>query len=144
MREAADNTGPWDLQDGEHWQPEWTGNAALLLAAIEVQLSHRAEPERALQWCIDRLEELKGSLELREKKFSDLAQKRGHAFPGKVPRAENGGLDLSWLDLQHGAKGAEKAWCGGTVVQKGVLGESVFFSVPLRFALKTTEILRIN
>ena len=41
-------------------------------------------------------------------------------------------------------KGAEKASCKETVVQKGIFGESVFFFVPLRFALKTLEALRIN
>ena len=32
------------------------------------------------------------------------------------------------------AKGAAKGSCGETVVQKGVFGESVFFSAPLRFS----------
>ena len=43
------------------------------------------------------------------------------------------------------ARGAEKAVCGETVVQKGVFGESVCLSVAnLRFALKMPESLRIN
>ena len=33
----------------------------------------------------------------------------------------------------------EKASCGETVVQKGLFGESVLFSAPLRFALTTSE-----
>ena len=41
------------------------------------------------------------------------------------------------------AKGAEKVSCGETVVHKGVFGESVSFSVPLRFLknLKTLELV---
>ena len=39
-------------------------------------------------------------------------------------------------------KGAAKASCGETVVQKGVFGESVSSLPPLRFALKTHETLR--
>ena len=46
--------------------------------------------------------------------------------------------------LSECAKGAERASCGETVVQKGVLGESAFFSASLRFALKTPESLRIH
>ena len=49
---------------------------------------------------------------------------------------------VDFLRLSERAERAEKA--GKTVAQKGVFGESVFFSVPLRFALKTLEILRIN
>ena len=53
-----------------------------------------------------------------------------------------------FLDLWHfslkseRAKGAAKASCGETVVQKGVSGESVSSLPPLRFALKTHENLK--
>ena len=40
------------------------------------------------------------------------------------------------------AKGAAKASCGETVVQKGVFGESVSSLPPLRFALKTHKNLK--
>ena len=40
------------------------------------------------------------------------------------------------------AKGAAKASCGETVVQKGVCGESVSSLPPLMFALKTHENLK--
>ena len=39
--------------------------------------------------------------------------------------------------ISERAKGAAKASCGETVVQKGVFGESVSSLPPLRFALKT-------
>ena len=41
--------------------------------------------------------------------------------------------------ISERAKGVEKALCGETVVQKGVFGEPVLFSAPIRFALKTPE-----
>ena len=40
-----------------------------------------------------------------------------------------------------GAKGAKKASCGETVVQKGVFGESVFCHL-IRFALRLLETLK--
>ena len=44
--------------------------------------------------------------------------------------------------LSERAKGAAKASCGETVVQKGVFGESVSSLPPLRFALKAHENLK--
>ena len=44
--------------------------------------------------------------------------------------------------LSERAKGAENASCGETVVQKGVLGESVSSLPLLRFALTTPENLK--
>ena len=51
---------------------------------------------------------------------------------------------LSSIMISERANGAEKASCRETVVEKGVFGESIFFSAPLRVALKTPENLRID
>ena len=49
---------------------------------------------------------------------------------------------LNTQPLSGARKGAEKASCE-TVVQKGAFGESIFFSPPSRFALKSSEKPRI-
>ena len=59
-----------------------------------------------------------------------------------VSRPSAGYLYLAPWFVSERAKGAEKAQCRETVVPTGVFGESVFFSAPLRFALKTSESLR--
>ena len=41
--------------------------------------------------------------------------------------------EISGISKLECAKGADRASCGETVVQRGVFGESVFFSAPLRF-----------
>ncbi|CAE7210068.1 secA [Symbiodinium sp. CCMP2592] len=83
LRKAASTAGPWPLQDGEHWQAEWTGNAALLLARLQVGLGgHDAHQE--LQSSVCRLEHLASSLKLGDDKFHDLARRQGHAYPSVV------------------------------------------------------------
>ena len=54
------------------------------------------------------------------------------------------GIAKSKPSFSERAKGAEKASCGETVVQKGGFGESVVFSVPLLFAVATFGNLRIH
>ena len=62
---------------------------------------------------------------------------------GRIAEAKIGLLVSKTESVSERTKGAEKASCGETVVQKGTFGESVFFSAPSRFPLKTLENLRM-
>ena len=103
LEKASSIDEPWSLQ-GEFWQAEWTGNAALLLAGIKAQLGQPGV-EGALQSSIDRLKELEQSFKLGDDKFKQLADKQDHEFPKPVLQTN---VEVRASKSQYGVQRDEK------------------------------------